>query len=128
MKPDREQTVQQSHLTDSQKLLVIKIVHTLVWVFFNVVIFYLLYAVIVGKIDKWVWICLGLIVLEGLVLLVFKKMCPITVVARKYSDSTRDNFDIFLPNWLARYNKEIYTSIVLVSVLILVYRLVTDNG
>jgi hypothetical protein len=50
-------------------------------------------------------------------------MCPITVVARKYSDSTRDNFDIFLPNWLARYNKEIYTTIVIISVLILLYRL-----
>ncbi|PKV76013.1 hypothetical protein [Pontibacter ramchanderi] len=109
--------------TRKRKLLFIKTVHTLVWVFFNVVIFYLLYAVIVGRIDKWVWICLGLIVLEGLVLLVFNKMCPITVVARRYSDSTRDNFDIFLPNWLARYNKVIYSTIVLVSVLILVYRL-----
>jgi hypothetical protein len=110
-------------LTNSQKLLVIKIVHTLIWVFFNVVIFYLLYAVLTNRIDKWVWICLGLIVLEGIVLLVFQKMCPITVVARKYSDSTRDNFDIFLPNWLARYNKEIYTTIVIISVLILLYRL-----
>ncbi|PVY39696.1 hypothetical protein [Pontibacter virosus] len=107
-----------------RKLLLIKVVHTTVWMFFNVVIFYLLYAVLTNRIDKWVWICLGLIVMEGLVLLVFKKMCPITVVARRYSDSTRDNFDIFLPNWLARYNKEIYTTIVLISVLILVYRLV----
>ncbi|WP_299708004.1 hypothetical protein [uncultured Pontibacter sp.] len=114
-------------LTSEQKLLLIKVLHTLIWVFFNVVIFYLLYAVITNRIDKWVWICLGLIVLEGLVLLVFKKMCPITVVARKYSDSTRDNFDIFLPNWLARYNKEIYTSIVIVSVFILIYRLLADN-
>jgi hypothetical protein len=115
------------NLTNSQKLLVIKIVHTLIWIFFNVVIFYLLYAVLTNRIDKWVWICLGLIVLEGLVLLVFKKMCPVTVVARRYSDSTRDNFDIFLPNWLARYNKEIYTTIVVISVLILLYRLFLQN-
>lgn len=118
-----EQNQPHNSLTNGQKLLVIKIIHTIIWVFFNVVIFYLLYAVVTNRIDKWVWICLGLIVLEGLVLLVFKKMCPITVVARKYSDSTRDNFDIFLPNWLARYNKEIYTTIVIISVLILLYRL-----
>jgi hypothetical protein len=118
---------QRDTLTNEQKLLVIKVVHTLIWVFFNVVIFYLLYAVVTNRIDKWVWICLGLIILEGLVLLVFKKMCPITVVARQYSDSTRDNFDIFLPNWLARYNKEIYTTIVLISVLILIYRLVFEQ-
>ena len=118
-----EQIQQEELETRNRKLLLIKLVHTLVWVFYNVVIFYLLYAVIIGRIDKWVWICLGLIVLEGLVLLVFNKMCPITVVARRYSDSTQDNFDIFLPNWLARYNKVIYTTIVLLCVLILVYRL-----
>ncbi|SIQ83685.1 hypothetical protein [Pontibacter lucknowensis] len=121
-----EQIRQQDVYLRKQKLLLIKVVHTLVWVFYNVVIFYLLYAVITNRIDKWVWICLGLIVLEGLVLLVFNKMCPITVVARRYSDSTKDNFDIFLPNWLARYNKEIYTTIVLISVLILAYRLLLE--
>ncbi|WP_299990777.1 hypothetical protein [uncultured Pontibacter sp.] len=121
-----EQIQQEELEIRNHKLLLIKVVHTLVWVFYNVVIFYLLYAVIANRIDKWVWICLGLIVLEGLVLLVFNKMCPITVVARHYSDSTKDNFDIFLPNWLARYNKAIYTTIVLISVLILAYRLVKE--
>ena len=112
-------------MTDQTKLILVKLLHTAIWVFFNVVIFYFLYAVSVDRIDKWVWICIGLIALEGLVLLIFSRMCPITLVARKYSDSTRDNFDIYLPNWLARYNKEIYTTIVLIGVGILVYRLLT---
>lgn len=106
-----------------RKLLVIKSVHTLIWLLYNVVIFYLLYAVLVDKIDKWVWICVGLVLAEGLVLLLFKWFCPLTVLARRYSDSTKDNFDIFLPNWLAKHNKTIYTSIFAMSILILVYRL-----
>ena len=110
-------------LSANHKLILVKLLHTLVWVFFNVVIFYFLYAVIVNKIDIWVWICLGLIILEGLVLLLFNKMCPITLVARKYSDSTDHNFDIYLPEWLAKYNKLIYTTIVLIGVLILVWQL-----
>lgn len=114
-------------LTKERKLLLVKVVHTLVWVFYNVVIFYLLYAVLANRIDVWVWICLSLVLLEGLVLLVFQNMCPLTVVARNYSDSTRDNFDIFLPNWLARYNKQIYTTIFLISVVILLYRLFLQN-
>lgn len=118
----------QDQLSNERKLLIIKVVHTLIWIFYNVVIFYLLYAVITDQIDKWVWICIGLVLLEGLVLLVFKKMCPITVVARRYSDSNRANFDIFLPNWLARYNKEIYTTIFLISLLILLYRLFLNKG
>ena len=104
------------------RLTLIKLIHTLVWVFFNVVIFYLFYAVAAGKIDKWVWVCLGLIAFEMLILLMFKMMCPLTVIARKYSDSKKDNFDIYLPNWLARYNKLIYSIIVGIILIILFFR------
>jgi len=104
------------------KLTLIKLIHTLVWVFFNVVIFYLFYAVVIGKIDRWVWICLGLIGLETIILLTFRMMCPLTVIARRYSDSTKDNFDIYLPNWLARYNKLIYSGIVGITLIILLVR------
>lgn len=106
------------------RLTLIKIVHTLIWIFFNVVIFYLLYAVIVNKIDKWVWICIGFVLAEVIVLLCFNLRCPLTVIARRYSDSTRDNFDIYLPNWLARHNKVIYSGIVLLSIGILIWRYV----
>ncbi len=104
-------------------LFYIKLLHSLIWVFYNVVIFYLLYAVIVNKIDGWVWTCVGLVLLEGLILLLFKTICPITLIARKYSDSTSPNFDIFLPAWLAKYNKAIYTGIFAIALLILAYRL-----
>lgn len=79
-------------------LRLIKIIHTIIWLFYNVVIFYLLYAVINNKIDIWVWVCIGLVILEGLILLIFKLFCPITIIARKYSDSRKANFDIYLPN------------------------------
>ena len=91
------------------KLILVKVIHTMIWLFFNVVLFYMAYAVIVNKIDKFVWIGIALIIGEGIVLIIFKKICPLTIIARKYSDSTKDNFDIFLPNWLAKYNKLIYT-------------------
>ena|SRR5688572_11630443 len=113
-------------MSDVRKLIIIKTVHTLIWIFFNLVIFYFLYAVMADKIDKWVWICLGSILLEGLVLLVFKNICPITIVAKNYTQSRKDNFDIYLPNWLAKYNKQIYSTIVLIAVLILIYRLLTQ--
>jgi hypothetical protein len=111
-------------MTIATKLRMVKLLHTAVWVFFNVVIFYFLYAVLVNKIDIWVWICLGFIILEGLILIAFKSVCPITLIARKYSDSQQDNFDIYLPNWLARHNKLIYTSIVILAIFILIYRFI----
>jgi len=110
-------------MTNEGKLRMIKIAHSVIWVFFNVVIFYMLYAALANKIDKWLWIGYGLIFLEGLVLLVFRLYCPLTVWARKYSDSTKENFDIYLPVWLAKYNKLIYTSIVGIITAIVIIRL-----
>jgi hypothetical protein len=45
---------------------------------------------------------------------------------RKYSDSPKDNFDIYLPNWLARYSKLIYSFIVGVTLTILFFRLILN--
>ncbi|MBK9732886.1 MAG: hypothetical protein IPO83_16660 [Chitinophagaceae bacterium] len=112
-------------MTTVAKLKMIKIIHTIVWIFFNIVLGYLAYAAIAGKIDKWVWIGISLIVLEGIVLLIFGNRCPLTVMARKYSDSSADNFDIYLPNWLAKYNKLIYTSIFLIIIVAIFYRLMS---
>jgi hypothetical protein len=44
-------------------------------------------------------------------------------MARKYSSSHKDNFDIFLPNWLARNNKLIFTTIYCIAVLIVIFRI-----
>jgi len=110
-------------MQNETKLVIVKIIHTLVWLFFNAVIFFMLYAVVINKINKWLWIGYGLFVLEGVTLLVFKFFCPLTIIARKYPGSTKDNFDIYLPNWLAKYNKPIYTSILGVIIMITIYRL-----
>ncbi|HEY2349733.1 MAG TPA: hypothetical protein VGH64_11980 [Puia sp.] len=109
-------------LSPNRKLVLVRLVHSIIWMFFNLIIFYLYYAAITNKIDKWVWIGVGLILMEGLVLLYFKRICPVTLIARKYSDSTKDNFDIYLPNWLAKHNKLIYTSLFVLVLLIILFR------
>lgn len=111
-------------MTAATKLTLIKSLHTMIWLFFNVVIFYLFYAVTTNNIGKWVWIGLGSFLVEGVVLLIFKLRCPLTVIARQYSDSTKDNFDIYLPNWLAKHTKLIYTSFLGVIILILIFQLI----
>lgn len=107
------------------KLKAIKVIHTLVWVFFNVVIFYMLYSVLIDHLDKWLWIGYGIVFMECIILLIYKFNCPLTYIARKYSDSSLDNFDIYLPNWLARNNKTIYSIILILIILITIYRLLT---
>lgn len=104
------------------KLLIIKLVHTIIWMFFVLVIFYILFSGISNRINSFTWIGIGLIIFEGLVLLIFKMYCPLTILARNYSNSQRENFDIFLPNFLAKYNKIIFTSIFLLGLIIVIFR------
>lgn len=35
--------------------------------------------------------------------------CPLTAVASRYTERREDNFDIYLPRWLAKHNKIIFT-------------------
>jgi hypothetical protein len=42
------------------------------------------------------------------VLLANRWKCPLTDLAEKYTDDRSPNFDIYLPNWLARHNKTIF--------------------
>lgn len=109
-------------------LLVIKVIHTIIWAFFVLVIFFILYSGITNRINVFTWIAIGLIFFEGIVLLVFRMFCPLTLIARKYSDSKKDNFDIFLPNWLAKHNKLIFILIFLVGLIIVLIRLIQNSG
>ncbi|GAB2775549.1 hypothetical protein [Salinimicrobium soli] len=109
-------------MKNAQKLLIIKLLHTVVWAFFVAIIFYVVYSGVVNEITPFTWVAIGLVLAEGLVLLIFKMFCPLTLIARKYSASEKDNFDIFLPNWVARHNKVIFTSIFLVGVVLVLLR------
>ena len=105
------------------KLILIKVVHTLIWVFFNFVIFYMLYAAIANKLDLGLWMGYAFVFLEGLTLLTFKNHCPLNILARKYTNSQKANFDIYLPSWLAKYTKLIYTTIFAIICIITLYQI-----
>src|ERR1700712_3009455 len=105
------------------KLIIVKVIHTVIWICFNIVILYMLYAAIVNKLDWRLWAGYGIIMGEGIILFAFNYVCPLTIIAHKYSRSAKDNFDIYLPNGLARYNKLIYTGILIVISIITIFRL-----
>lgn len=106
-------------------LIGIKLLHTLVWAFFVGQIGYLLYCGIANVINLYTWLAIGFVVGEAITLFFFGWQCPLTLIARKYSDSTQDNFDIYLPNWLARHNKTIFTTLFLLGLLLVCYRMMT---
>lgn len=89
------------------KLRGIKAIHTLVWAVFAGSILAIPVFAFIGDLTM-AWRLIAFVFLEVAVLLVNRMRCPLTDVAGRYTDNRRDNFDIYLPLWLARYNKVIF--------------------
>jgi len=85
----------------------IKLLHTVVWFFFAACIVAVPVAGALGQF-QWAAILSGLIWIECAVLAVNRCRCPLTDAAGRYTDERADNFDIYLPLWLARHNKTIF--------------------
>jgi hypothetical protein len=109
-------------MNNQTKLFFIKLIHTIIWLFFVVIIFYIVYSGIFNDITIYTWISVSFVILEGIILVIFKYYCPLTIIARQYSKLEKDNFDIFLPNWLAKHNKIIFTSIYAAGLLLVIAR------
>jgi Flp pilus assembly pilin Flp len=85
----------------------VKLLHTLVWAIF---------ALAILSIPVFAWIAeysyaavlISLVLAEVLVLLANGLRCPLTTIAARFTADRRDNFDIYLPAWLARHNQRIF--------------------
>jgi len=106
-------------------LLLIKIVHTLIWAFFAGIILYILVAAVLNQNGPFVWIAIVLVLVECGVLLLFGWECPLTRLGRRYATDTEVGFDIFLPKWLARHNKGIFSTIFIAALLLLAIRMLS---
>jgi len=93
----------------------VKVVHTVAWAFFAGCILALPVAARQRRFDI-AWILIGLVTVEVLILLANGFRCPLTAVAARFTDDRRDNFDIYLPLWLARYNKHIFGTLFVAGV------------
>ncbi len=49
-----------------------------------------------------------IVLVEVFILVANRWRCPLTAVAARFTEERHDNFDIYLPLWLARHNKLIF--------------------
>ena len=110
----------------NKRLFLIKLTHTIIWYFYLVVFLYILYSGIFNNINIWTFIAIGLVLVEVIILLIFKWRCPLTVAGYKYSETKEIGFDIFLPKWLAKYNKTIFSALFAVEIVLISYRLISN--
>jgi hypothetical protein len=93
-------------------LVAIKLLHTAVWLFFVACIAAVPVAAALRNF-RLTAVFATLVLIECLVLAVNRCRCPLTDVAARFAPETSDNFDIYLPNWLARHNKTIFGALFL---------------
>jgi hypothetical protein len=94
----------------------VKIVHTLAWA---------LFAGCIVALPFVAWrrnflaaaVLIVVVLVEILILLVNRLRCPLTDVAARYTDDRRDNFDIYLPLWLARHNKHVFGTLFVAGII-----------
>ena len=98
-------------------LRLIKVVHTVVWAFFAGSIVAIPVLAWAGALRAAAG-AIGVVLVEVLVLVYNRMRCPLTAVAARYTDDRRDNFDIYLPQWLARYNKEVFGTLYVAGILL----------
>jgi len=80
----------------SARLALVKSVHTIVWAFFAIAI--VLIEVAALACNGW--------------------RCPLSPIAARYTDDRRDNFDIYLPGWLAGRTMPIFGTLYVAGILL----------
>ena len=85
----------------------IKLLHTAIWLFFVGCFAAIPFA---GARRQFLraGVLTGLVLIECAVLAVNRGRCPLTDLAGRYTEKRTDNFDIYLPLWLARHNPKIF--------------------
>ena len=113
-------------LSTMDKLNIIKSAHTIVWGIFVVAILYVCYAGIFDRVTRLVWLCITAVFIEAIVLLINKWKCPFTSLGYKYTNNHNIGFDIFLPVWLAKHNKAIFSTLFCVGLALVLWRVLSN--
>jgi len=85
----------------------IKLLHTAIWLFFAGCIVAIPFLGAMHRFRRAAMVS-GLVFGECAVLAVNRGRCPLTDLAALYTQDRADNFDIYLPLWLARHNQAIF--------------------
>jgi hypothetical protein len=104
----------------SPQLVGIKLLHTAIWLFFAGCI---VAIPIAGALHRFRWavILTGLVLVECAILAMNRGRCPVTDLASRYTEERAHNFDIYLPVWLARWNKAIFGTLFVLGELLVIW-------
>jgi hypothetical protein len=101
-------------------LTAIKLFHTVIWAVLAGCILALPITGLMHRFD-WAVALTVLVLVECAVLVLNRGRCPLSDLAARFADERADNFDIYLPKWLARHNKTIFGTLFVVNGLVVLW-------
>jgi hypothetical protein len=108
-------------------LRMVRMLHTVVWAFFVSCIFAIPVFAWRGNYGRAL-LFIGVVFIEVLIVVSNGWRCPLTSIAARYTNERRDNFDIYLPELLARHNKLIFGVLYLAGVIFTFVRWVSSTA
>lgn len=80
------------------------------------------YFACVADFNKWFFAGVTLLGIEVIVIAVNSWHCPLTGVIARYTPDRKANFDIYLPEWLARNNIKGFSLLIALEIVIVLVR------
>ena len=105
----------------------IKLAHTVVWAFVAGCVVAIPVAGLAGRLD-WAAGLSAIVLAECAVLALNGMRCPLTDLAARYTGERAANFDIYLPEWLARNNKTVFGALLVAGEIVVVARWLGRRG
>jgi hypothetical protein len=103
----------------ARRLRLVRLLHTAVWAVFAGCVMAIPWLTWQGRFGAAA-VLAAIVLGEVVVLWLNRWSCPLTAVAARYTDDRRANFDIYLPEWLARHNQSIFGTLYVIGVAYLV--------
>ncbi len=101
------------------KLFFIKLIHIATFIFMSSCIIYVLYCGITKTYNWTLFLAVGAVFIEGLVLVFNHWQCPLTALARKYGDEKGSVTDMFYPKWFVPHVFRFSTALFVIGLVLL---------
>jgi hypothetical protein len=109
-------------MSDAERLLLVRALHTVIYVTMATSVFVVLYAGVTGAHGPWLPVAAGLVGVESLVFAACGWKCPLTAVAVRYGARHGEVFDTFLPEAITRHTFRVFGPLIGVGVALVAAR------
>lgn len=107
-------------MTDARRLLLVRALHTAIYVIMASAVFALFYAGITGARGPWLWIALALATIEIVVFVGGGMKCPLTAIAIRHG--AKPGHDTFFPETCTRHTLTFFGPLIVLSLTLLAAR------